>query len=393
VTVGETARSASDLRLDELCKRLNELACEGEPLRFSAEKWDALRAGGLTRLPFAQQHGGLGEDLLGTMHVLEDFGHGCYDGGLGFSLCTHLTSTGVPLQRFGSEELKARLLPRVCDGSAIGAHAITESVAGSDVMSMETSAEDRGDHFVLNGRKTFVTNAPVADLLVVYAKVGTASGPFSLSAFVVERGAAGLRIGEPIEKMGLDGSPLGEVVLDGCEVGRGNVLGKPGSGFLVLDHVMKWEVLCTFALAAGSMRRRLQTCIDHARRRHQFGRPIGSFDLLADKVVDMKISIETARGWLYSSATRLLRGQDATMEIAIAKLLASEANLSSALAAVQVLGARGYAGAYGAEADLRDAVGGLIYSGTSEIQRKKIARMLGVGEHLRNDPRGLRADA
>jgi alkylation response protein AidB-like acyl-CoA dehydrogenase len=363
-------------------ERLNALgSADGASGRFSIEKWRLLCASGMLRLPFAERFGGLGEDLLTTMYVLEGFGYGCRDGGLGFSLCTHMVSAGVPLQRFGSEQLKDRYMPRICDGSAIAAHAITERQAGCDVLSMQTRALDRGDHYILTGTKAFVTNGPIADVLVVYARTKPDAGPFAITPFLVDRDTPGLHRGGAIAMMGLDGAAVGEVTLDGCRVDAANVVGKPGSGFLVFEYVMRWEVLCTFIVAIGAMQRRLERCIAHVRSRRQFGRPIGSFQSVANKVVDMRIAIETARRWLYHSAARLLHDEDASIDIAIAKLLASEANVASALAAVQIFGANGYTRRCGLEAELRDAVAGTIYSGTSEIQRDRIARMLGLGEH------------
>ena len=346
-------------------------------------KWDAVRESGILRLPFDRRHGGLGEDLPTTMYVLESLGHGCDDAGVSFSACTQMASTGVPLERFGSEELKQRYMRGVCDGRVVGAHAITEPQGGSDALGMETVAVEHGDHYLLTGTKAFVTNAPAADVIVVYARTRPEGGPFGLTAFVVDRATAGLHVGDPIPKMGLAGSPVSDVVLDGCRVSAKNVIARPGSGFLVLDHVMKWEILCSFITSVGAMQRRLERCVDHARTREQFGRPIGSFQSVANRIVDMKIAVDTARRWLYDTALRVARGEDTTTDIAIAKLVASEANVASALAAVQIFGARGYTTACGLEADLRDAVGGTIYSGTSEIQRNKIARMLGLGERAR----------
>jgi alkylation response protein AidB-like acyl-CoA dehydrogenase len=357
------------------------------PQRFSRERWELIRQSGILRLPFDRRYGGLGEDLPTTMRALESLGQGCRDAGLSFSVCTHMVSVGIALQSFGADALKERYMRRVCDGSTIGAHAITEPMAGSDMLAMQTRAIDRGDRYLLSGAKAFVTNGPVADVLVVYARTAPAVGPFGITAFVLDRATPGLRIGAPIPTMGLSSAPLGEVVLEECAVDATNVIGTPGSGFLVLEHVMRWEILCTFVASVGAMQRRLEQCIAHARARRQFGRAIGSFQSVANTIVEMKIAIETARRWLYDSATRLVHEQDASIDIAIAKLLASEANVASALAAIQIFGANGYTTAYGLEADLRDAVAGTIYSGTSEIQRNRIARLLGLG----GDRRGSRA--
>jgi alkylation response protein AidB-like acyl-CoA dehydrogenase len=271
-------------------------------------------------------------------------------------------------------------MPLLCDGSTIGAHAITEPEGGSDALGMRTTAVRRGDRYSITGTKTFVTNGPVADVFVVYARTKPEGGPFGLTAFVVDRDTPGLSVGAPIPKMGLAGSPVGRLVLDDCEVDAGNAIAKPGTGFLVLDHVMTWEILCSFVCSVGAMQRRLERCISYARERRQFGRPIGAYQAIANKIVDMKIGVDTARRWLYDTAVRFQRGEDTTADLAIAKLVASEANVASALAAVQIFGANGYTTEYGLEADLRDAVGGTIYSGTSEIQRNKIARLLGLGD-------------
>jgi len=359
-------------------ERLNAVG-EGAPAcGLDPRKWVAVRESGILRLPFERRFGGRGEDLLTTMRVLEDLGHGCRDGGLAFSICTHIVTAGIALQRFGSEQLKQRYLPRVCDGSAIGAHAITEADAGSDVLAMQTRAVDRGDHFVIDGAKAFVTNAPVADVFVVYAVTRPDAGPLGITAFVVDRDTPGVRTGDPIPKMGLDGSPVGELVLDGCEIAADRVLGRSGSGFLTLEHVLKWEILCTFSACVGAMQHRLERCLDHAARRRQFGRPIGAFQAVSHKIVDMKIGVQTARRWLYDTAALFIAGKDTPADIAIAKLVASEANVASALAAVQIFGASGYTTSTGLEAELRDAIAGTIYSGTSEIQRNRIAATLGL---------------
>jgi alkylation response protein AidB-like acyl-CoA dehydrogenase len=373
-------RSWSD-GLAQWHERLSAVCCEDcASERFCRAKWELIRRSGILRLPFERRYGGHGEDLLTTMHVLESLGRGCRDGGLNFCVCAHMVSAGVPLQRFGSEELKGRYLRGICDGSAIGAHAITEPRGGSDVLAMETTATERHGRYILNGTKAYVTNGPVADVFVVYARTKPGSSPFTTTAFLLERDTVGLRVGDAIQTMGLASAPLGQLVLEDCAVDAANVIGRSGAGFLILDHVMSWEILCTFITAVGAMQHRLERCIDYARSRRQFGQPIGAFQSVANKIVDMKISVETARRWLYDTATRFAGDRDTTVDLAIGKLLASEANVASALTAVQVFGANGYTRSFGLEAELRDAVAGTIYSGTSEIQRNKIARMLGLAD-------------
>lgn len=346
--------------------------------RFPEHRWRELARTGLLGLPVAEQWGGRGQDLLTTMYVLEGLGEGCRDGGLAFSAVTHMVSTGIALQRFGSDALKEAHLPALCAGEAIGAHAITEPASGSDALAMTCRAERQGDAFVLNGSKAFVSNGPVADLVVVYARTDATAGPLGITAFLVQRETPGLTFGPSLEKMGLRTSPFGEVHLADCVVPATQVVGRVGGGFLVLNHVMKWEVLCSFIVNVGQMRHRLDRCLDYAQTRTAFGQPLGSFQAVSHRIVDMEIRLRTARSWLYDTATRLLAGVDVTVDVAISKLLASESNLDSALAAVHLFGGNGYSSSYGLESGVRDAVGGTIYSGTSEVQRNRIASMLGL---------------
>jgi len=345
---------------------------------FPRQKWKLLAQTGLFGLPFDPQCGGLGQDVTTTMHVLEGLGYACRDGGLSFSASTHLASTGTPVNRFGSSQLKQRFLPGICDGDLIGAHAITEPSAGSDAMAMRTTATEDGDTYVLSGSKAFVSNGPIADLIVVYARTGPAGTAAATTAFLVERDTPGLVFGTPIEKMGLKTSPLCELFLDGCRVPASNILGRVGSGFLVLDYVMKREILYSFIINVGEMQYRFDAALDYAKTRHQFGRSIGSNQAVSHQLVDMKIGIETSRMWLYDTAMKLSRNKDVTTDIAISKLIASRSAVAGALSAVQIFGGYGYLAEYGVEKDLRNAVAGNLYSGTTEIQYSRVAAMLGL---------------
>ncbi|MFI9504543.1 acyl-CoA dehydrogenase family protein [Nocardia sp. NPDC052566] len=342
------------------------------------DKWKAVRELGISGLPFDDRFGGLGRDLPTTMYVLEGLGYVCRDAGLSFSVTTHLVSTGVPLHFFGSPELQERFLPAVCAGDRIGAHAISEPEAGSDMLAMRTTAKEDGDHLILNGSKAFVSNGPIADLFVVYAKTDPNAGPFGLTAMVVERDTPGLTVGNPIPKVGLTSSPLAELFFDDCRVPLDNVIGTVGAGFAVFDHVMKWEIVCSFIVNVGEMQRRLESAVDYAKRRKQFGQPIGAFQAVAHRIVDMRIAVDTARRALYDAALRLDAGEDCTVDIAIAKIVASEGNLNSAIAAVRTFGGYGVMTEYGIEEGVRDALAGTIYSGTSDIQRNRIAAEMGL---------------
>ena len=345
---------------------------------FPRDGWEVVRRTDVLGLPFPGRHGGQGCDLPTTMRVLEHLGYGCRDGGLTFSATTHMVSVGVPLHLYASDDLRRLYLPRICAGDVIGAHAITEPSGGSDALHMETTATRDGDRYVLDGCKSLVTNGPVADLFTVYARTHPEGGPLGISAFLVERDRPGLAVGEPVGTMGLKTAPLGELRLDSCAVPASHRIGRSGAGFRILEAVMAWEILLSFVVDVGRMQHRLERCIDHVRTRRQFGQRIGAFQSVANKVVRMKIATDTSRKWLYDAAARFAAGEPAAEDIAIAKLVASESNVSSALAAIQIFGGTGYLAANGLEKDLRDAVAGTIYSGTTEIQQNRVASLLGL---------------
>lgn len=346
--------------------------------RFNRDKWELIRESGVIRIPFAEQWSGLGHDALTLVYVLEELGYGCRDGGLLFALATQIVSAAIPLQKFGSEELKERYLARLIHGEIISAHAISEASAGSDAMAMSTTATPDGDGYLLNGGKTFITNGPIADVITVYAKLETGDGASGITAFLVPADTPGFHVGPPIAKLGLNTCPFCELEFTDCRVPASNIVGKPGAGFFILEHVMNWEILCIFIMMAGEMQERMERCIAHVKKRTAFGVPIASNQYVAGKIVDQKIGIETSRKHLYDTARRFAKGRSVTTEISMAKLVTSEANLASALSAVQLFGGRGYMREYGMEKGLRDAVGAPIYSGTSEMQRVRIAAMLGL---------------
>jgi L-prolyl-PCP dehydrogenase len=346
--------------------------------RFNREKWQLLRDSGVIRIPFEERWGGLGHDVLTLVYVLENLGYGCRDAGLLFALATQVVSAAIPLQKFGAEDLKERYLSRLIDGEIISAHAISEPNAGSDATSMISTATEDGDHYILDGKKIWITSGPLADIITVYAKTSTDSGAAGITAFLVPTDTPGFTVGEPIEKLGLNTCPFCELEFRDCRVPKENMLGKPGAGFFILEHVMNYEILCIFMMMVGEMEERMERCIKWAKTRQAFGAPIGTNQYIAGKIVDMKIGLENSRKHLYDTARRFARGRSVTTEISMAKLITSEANVASALSAIQIFGARGYTREYGLEKGLRDAIGAPIYSGTNETQRVRIASMLGL---------------
>jgi alkylation response protein AidB-like acyl-CoA dehydrogenase len=345
---------------------------------FPWEAWKRCGEFGIHGLPAPEEFGGSGADVVTTMLALEALGYGCSDNGLVFSINAHMWTSVIPLWHHGTDEQRRRWLSGLCSGELVGCHAITEPDAGSDPFAMTTSARKTGEGYVLNGRKTFITNAPIANLLVIFARTAEGSGPFGITAFLLEQGTPGCATSGEIEKMGLRTSPMSEVVLDDCRVPESAILGRLGRGADIFQTSMMWERACIMASQVGLMRRTMEACIAHARQRRQFGQPIGRFESVAEKIANMKIAVDAARALVIRVGRLMDGGRDASLEAAVAKTFVSEANVRTHLDAVQIHGGYGYMTEFELERALRDAVGSTIYSGTSEIQRRIIARYLGL---------------
>jgi len=360
-------------------RELNEGLAEREEVgEFPREAWRACAKFGVQGLPVPVGLGGAGSDIVTTALVMEALGYGCCDNGLLFSLNAQMWSVQLPLLVFGTPAQQRAYLPGMVAGDVIGAHAMTEAGSGSDALRMGARAVRRGEHYLLKGVKQYITNAPVADVLLVYAADPGRPGLAGLSAFLVEAGTAGLSVSAGFEKMGLRTSPMGEVTLDGCLVPVSARLGPEGAGMAIFNSSMEWERSCLFASIAGAMRRQLEGCVAYARSREQFGQPIGKFQGVSGKLAGMYVRLEAARSLIYRVAWLKQQGKAAPAEAAAAKLFTSEAFVQSSQDAIQIHGAWGYLKDAGVERDLRDAVASTIYSGTSEIQRVVLARMLGL---------------
>jgi hypothetical protein len=345
---------------------------------FPHEEWKKCSEFGIHGLPFPHEYGGAGADIVTTMLAMEGLGYGCRDNGLIFALNAQMWSVQMPILAFGTESQKQRYLPKLCNGGSIGAHGMTEPDSGSDAYSLRMRADRRGEGYVLNGTKSLVTNAPVADLAVIFATVDAAKGIGGVTAFLVDKGTPGFSVGQDVAKMGLRTAPMSELIFEDCYVPAENRLGSEGAGVSVFHSSMEWERSCILASHVGAMERQLETCVRYARQRQQFGQPIAKFQSVANRIADMKVRLETARLILYKVAWLKQRGKPAVMEAAIAKLYLSECFVQSSLDAIRVHGGYGYMTDFEVERDLRDAVGGTLYSGTSDIQRVLIARWLGL---------------
>jgi alkylation response protein AidB-like acyl-CoA dehydrogenase len=355
-----------------------DLAKREDAGEFPREAWRACAKFGIQGLPIPAELGGGGADILTTVLVMEALGYGCHDNGLIFSLNAQMWSLELPLVKFGTPAQQRAYLPGLVSGDLIGVHAMTEPDSGSDAFAMRTRADRDGDHYVLNGTKLYITNAPVSDVVLVFASDPGKPRLAGVSAFLVDRGTPGFTATRSLEKMGLRTSPMGEVVLNDCLVPVENRLGPEGAGMAIFNSSMIWERSCILASAVGVMQRQLETCVDYAGERRQFGQAIGKFQSVANKVADMYLRMEAARLLIYQAAWLGQQGKPALAQAAAAKLFTSEAWVASSLDAIQIHGAYGYMKESGIERDLRDAVASTIYSGTSEIQRVILARMLGL---------------
>lgn len=345
---------------------------------LSLDNWRKCADFGIQGLPVSPDFGGAGEDILTTMLVMEGLGYGCTDLGLVFAINAQMWSVQHPIETFGTEEQKRQYLPGLCRGDLIGAHGMTEPDAGSDTAGLRARAKKVEGGYVLSGTKTFSTNAPICHLAVVFATLDPDLGRGGITAFLVDREAQGFSVSNDISKMGLRTSPMSEIVLRDCFVPNAARLGSEGAGLAVFNSSMEWERSCILAGNIGAMERQLEGCIRYARERRQFGQPIGKFQSVSNRIADMKVRLETARLLLYKVAWLKQNGKLAVVEAAMAKLYLSESFLQSSLDALRIYGGYGYMTEFEVERQVRDAIGGTLYSGTSDIQRVIIARMLGL---------------
>ena len=345
---------------------------------FAHEAWRKCGRFGVQGLPIPKEYGGANADPITVIAVMEGLGYGGFDQGLLFSINAHMWTNSMPLMRFGTAEQKKKYLPGLCDGSVIGANGASEPDAGSDIFSMQTHVRKDGDEYVLNGKKRFVTNAPVADLFTVYATLDRKLGASGICAFVIEKGTPGFSVGEKKDKMGLRTALMAELMLRDCRVPATALLGREGRGVDVFNCSMAWERACILATCLGTMRRQLERCIEHTRQRKQFCQPLGKFHSVSNRIVNMKLRYETARLLIYKVGWLMQCSRSVDMDAAMAKLYVSECFVKSCLDAIQIHGGAGFLTELELEREMRDSVGSTLYSGTSEIQRNIIARGLRI---------------
>jgi alkylation response protein AidB-like acyl-CoA dehydrogenase len=341
--------------------------------RWDPAIWKSFAAQGLAGLLIPEEYGGAGASILDACLANEALGEAGRDGGFTLSLGAHWVIGSVPIWLHGSEELKRRWLPGLCDGTYIGCWASTEPEAGSDAGSLRTTAVRDGDEWVLNGSKIFITNGPIADVCTVLARTGERGA----TAFVVDTKTPGFSVGRELDKLGCRSSPTAEIVLTDCRVPADCVLGVESEAlWRIAFECFDWERTVMLAASVGGMAATLADSIRYAKERQQFGRPIANFQVIAHKLADMKINLEVCRTAVYRAAWLKQHGHPHQMEASIAKTLVGKLSVDNALEAIQIHGGYGYLKEFPAERALRDAKLTSIGGGTTEIQKMIISRGL-----------------
>jgi isovaleryl-CoA dehydrogenase len=341
---------------------------------FPRDLWPELGAAGLLGITVPDRWGGANLGYLAHIICMEEISRA--SGSVGLSYGAHSNLCVNQLRRWGTPEQKARYLPKLISGEHVGSLAMSEAGAGSDVVSMQLKAQKKGDRYVLNGTKFWITNAPHADTLVVYAKTSPDDGSRGITTFIVEKGFPGFSVSQKLDKMGMRGSDTGELVFEDCEVPEDNVMGPENGGAGVLMSGLDYERTVLAAGPLGIMQACLDVVLPYVRERKQFGKPIGSFQLMQGKIADMYVALNSARAYVYAVARACDSGLTTRFDAAGAILMASENAVKVSLEAIQALGGAGYTKEYPVERLLRDAKLYDIGAGTNEIRRFLIGREL-----------------
>lgn len=347
---------------------------------FSKAHWNKCGEFGLLGLSALPKYGGTYKeiDVLRSTFAMQGFGYACRDVGLGIAINAHLWAVQSTISFFGTEDQKAKYLPKMTSGEWIGAHALTEKNSGSDVFSMESTATKVDGGYILNGEKRLVTLAPIADVAIVFANSNPELGKWGISTFIVDKSMKGFLPLEVQSKMGLRTVPIGKIKLENCFVPEENLVGKEGSGLSISNHSLEYDRCSILAAKLGAMERQLEDAVSFAKERNQFGQAIGNFQAVSHRIADMKSRLEISKLLLYKMAWLKKNGKSGMLDGAILKLFLSESYVQSSLDAIRIHGGSGYLTEHEIERDLRDSIGGIIYAGTSDIQKNIISKFLGL---------------
>jgi isovaleryl-CoA dehydrogenase len=367
-TVRDQVRRFADERL---APRANEIDSSNV---FPRDLWPELGELGFLGMTVPPEHGGAGLGYLAHIIAMEEISRASAAVGLSYGAHSNLCVNQISLN--ATEEQKRRYLPKLLSGEHVGALAMSEPGAGSDVVSMQLRAQKRGDRYVLDGRKMWITNGPEADVLVVYAKTDPGAGARGISAFLIERGFAGFTPAQKLDKLGMRGSSTSELLFDACEVPAENLLGTENGGVAVLMSGLDYERVVLSGGPLGIMAASLDVAIPYVRERKQFGQAIGTFELIQGKLADMYAALNACRSYAYTVAAACDRAEATRKDSAACILFCAEAATRSALDAIQLLGGNGYINDYPTGRLLRDAKLYEIGAGTSEIRRMLIGREL-----------------
>jgi isovaleryl-CoA dehydrogenase len=373
--LGDTADAIRDTVRSFTADRIAPMAEEiDRSNEFPRELWPELGELGLHGITVEEEFGGAGLGYLEHCIAMEEVSRGSASIGLSYGAHSNLCVNQI--SRNGSEEQKRKYLPSLISGEHVGALAMSEAGAGSDVVGMKLKAERKGDRYLLNGTKMWITNGPCLDVLVVYAKTDPQAGPRGITAFLVERGFAGFSTAQKLDKLGMRGSDTGELVFEDCEVPAENVLGNVGEGVRILMSGLDYERVVLAAGPLGIMQACMDIVLPYVHERRQFGQPIGSFQLMQAKLADMYTALNASRAYVYAVARACDAGRTTRKDAAGAILFASERATAMALEAIQALGGNGYINDFATGRLLRDAKLYEIGAGTSEIRRMLIGREL-----------------
>lgn len=351
--------------------------CEEADLKseFSMEIWRKMGEVGLLGLPFPEPYGGSGADFVTCCLAGEAIGHGGLDGGHILAFGAHTYLCGANIMRHGTEEQKKKYLPNLATGEWIGCMCLTEPGCGSDAAALSTTAVRKGDKYILNGSKTFITNAPVADVFVVFATLDKASRYKGITAFIVERNYPGLSLGKPMHKMGCRASATSEVFFENCEVPVENCLGGEGGGWRIALEGVEWDRSTLLAPCIGLFQLNIEACSRYANERWAFGQPIGKFQSIQNRIADMRVYLELETLAIYRVAAAKDNGVSLNpLLAAVNKMYVGDKGFEMHSAAVEIFGGYGFIHEYPVERGLRDAKLGQIGGGTSDIMRMIVAR-------------------